>query len=530
MSTISTSLNTVVSPGVSQAQIQTQNVNPQLAPASSAPASTSVAPPASSYQVNLRSSASGTVGQTYNQAGVVSASASATVAPTAWWENKGDDHFSYLLEQNAVSATTTAGRFNGLASGLIERLHVTGANVKQAYITTSVDADAGSKAVAEAGQVSLSDLRDRPDQSLGLSVKLASGQKVSLSIKSNGNGLSVEASSDTELSETDSKALDKLAAGLEAAAQSYFGEQKINLNALSGFDTSVVSSLELNIKSGDRQVDFRIDQSHHQLKLTSPSGVIDIDVKHDNAGLRGNATQREQAIQQFLGQIDSAAKRGHADEGLIAQYKEAFSAVQKINTTDDTDNLSALAPAKAPSFWDAGASSLLTGLADFDAKITGETTTPNPLRLQESDYFNFQTSQKTTQEGQLSSGKISQKLESSLSAAFHLELKSGKKPELGESKNSQNYRYFKVDDHESSKLELGFEKNQLNSARLEKSHDRNLSISSYEFGKLIDSTTVPDKQTTVIDFSVNPTRDNTATEQALQRQRIITGLSGKIFL
>ncbi len=527
MSTISNSLNVTTSPGGYQVRDASQQT---ATPASGAVANSSSysTSTSSSYQVNLRSSGvdAASQTQTYNQAGVTSA----TVAPSQWWENKSDDHFSYLLEQNAIASTTTAGRFNGLASGLIERLHTTGANVKQGYISTSLDAGADSKAVAEAGQVSLNDLRDRPDQSVGLNVKLASGHNVSLSIKSNANGLSVEASSDAELSEADSKALDKLAAGLEAAAQSYFTDKKINLDGLSGFDTSVVSSLELNIKAGDRQLDFKINDSHHQLKLTSPTGVIDIDVKHDNAGLKGNAAQRNNAIQQFLGQIDSAAKRGNADEALISQYKDAFSVMQKINTSDDDNAVGGLVPAKTPAFWDKSASSLLTGLADFDAKITGATTTPNPLRLQESDYFNFQTSQKTTQEGHLSNGKISQNLESSLSAAFHLELKSGRKPTLDESKNSQNYRYFKVDDRESSKLDLGFEKNQLNSARLEKSHDRNLSISSYELGKLVDTKNQPDKQTTVIDFANISGSNNTVSEQALQRQRIITALSGKIFL
>lgn len=522
MSTISTNLNVASKPAVSQ----TPEAGNQAASAVTAVPTNTGNSSTAAYQVNLRSLRIDSAGQTYDQSGAVSA----TPVSSAWWENKGTDHFSYLLEQNATSTITTAGRFNGLATGLVGRLRISGTEVKQAYIATSVEAGASSKAVAEAGEVSLNDLRDRPDQSLGLKVKLASGHTVALSVKSNTNGLSVEASSDTELSETDSKALEKLAAGLEAAAQSYFADQRINLNALSGFDTSVVSSLELNIKTGDRQLDFKIDQSHHQLKLTSPGGVVDIDVSHDNPGLRGDATQRNKAIQQFLEQVDNAAKRGNADEGLVAQYKEAFSAVQKINTNDDDSTAGYLLPVKTPAFWDNSAGSLLTGLADFNAKITGVTTTPNPLRLQESDYFNFQTSQETTQEGHLTSGKISQKLESSLSAAFHLELKSGRKPVLGEDKNSQNYRYIKVDDHESSKLDLGFEKNQLNSARLEKSHDRNLSVSRYELGKLLDTKNFPDKQTIVTDLTQSAGRDDTASEQAQRRQHIIAALSGKIFL
>lgn len=525
MSTTIAGLNTAAttSSNVSRTQdasSQTGVVNTATVPAIST---------AASYQVNLRTSRTESASQTYTQSGTASATAAATTAPSQWWENKSDDHFSYLLEQNAIATTTTAGRFNGIAAGLIERLHTTGADVRQAFIATSVDAGADSKTVDQAAQVSLNDLRDRPDQSLGLTVKLASGRSVTLSIKSNASGLSVEASSDAELSEADSKALEKLATGLEAAAQSYFTDQKINLDALSGFDTSVVSSLKLNINAGDRQLDFSIDQSHHQLKLTSASGVVDIDVSHDNPGLKGNAAQRNKAIQQFLTQIDSAAKRGNADEGLVSMYKDAFSAMQKINTSDSVTGPASLVPAKAPAFWDGSAGSLLTGLADFDAKIKGVTTSPNPVRLQESDYFNFQTSQKTTQEGNQANGKISQNLESSLSAAFHLELKSDRKPVLGESKNSQNYRYIKVDDHESSKLTIGFEKNQLNSARLEKSHDRNLSVSRYELGKLVDTKNSPDKQSTVIDFAVGSGLNNTASEQALQRQRIIAALSGKIF-
>ncbi|MFZ6742198.1 hypothetical protein ACO0LC_03120 [Undibacterium sp. JH2W] len=482
---------------------------------------TSTATP--SYQLNLRAARTVLVSQTYDETGFVPAPA------TQWLENKSDDAFSYMLEQNA-RLPTVAGRFNGLASGLIERFQTTHGDFKQAVIGNYPAQAGASQNVADLSQARLNNLREHADQSLGLSVTLASGRSIDFSIKSNVDGLSVEASSSAELTESESRALEKLAAGLEKTANSYFVDQRINLDALASFDTFAISSLKLDIKVGEQELNFNIDQSHHQLNIKSASGQIDIDVSHDNPGLRGNTAQRNKAILLFLGQIDNAGNRGSADKELISLYKDAFSIMQKINTEEDSSDLSTQLPGRAPSFWDDAAQPLLTGLADFSAKISGVVSTPNPAHLQESDYFNYQVSQKTTQQGHAANGNISQILDSRLSAAFHQELKSDVKPVLTNDKNSQSYRYSTVEDHASSKLVLGFDKNQLHSASLEKSSDRLLSVSRFEFGRLVSTQTHPDKQDSKINLQVNTGPHASASEQALQRLRMVDSLRNQIFL
>ncbi|MBC3906806.1 hypothetical protein [Undibacterium umbellatum] len=477
----------------------------------------------SSYQLNLRTARAVLMPQTYDQAGFVPDPVS------QWLENKSDDTFSYMLEQNA-RLTTVSGRFNGVASGVIERFQTTQGDFKQAVVATYPAQSNANQNVAELSQARLNNLRENADQSMGLSVTLASGRSIEFSIKSNADGLSVEASSSAQLTESESRALEKLAAGLEKTANSYFADQRINLDALANFDTFAISSLKLEIKVGEQELNFNINQSHHQLNIKSASGQIDIDVSHDNPGLRGNAAQRNKAIQLFLGQIDTAGNRGGADKELVSLYKDAFSIMQKINTEEDGSDLSTQLPGRAPSFWDDAAQPLLTGLADFNAKITGVVSTPNPAHLQESDYFNYQVSQKTTQQGHAANGSISQILDSRLSAAFHQELKSNEKPVLSSDRNSQSYRYSKVEDHASSKLILGFDKNQLNSASLEKSSDRLLSVSSYELGKLVSTQTHPDKQDSRINLHVNTGPHASASAQAQQRLRMVDSLRNQIFL
>lgn len=508
-----------VAAGASQALVLDKPAGSAALPvdAASSPAATP------SYQLNLRTARTVFVPQTYDQTGSVPAPA------TQWLENKSDDTLSYMLEKNARS-TTVAGRFNGVASGLIERFQTTHGEFKQAVIGNYPAQTGASQNVAELSQARLNNLREHADQSLGLSVTLASGRSVEFSIKSNVDGLSVEASSSAELTESESRALEKLAAGLEKTANSYFADQRINLDALASFDTFAISSLKLDIKVGEQELNFNINQSHHQLNIKSASGEIDIDVSHDNPGLRGNAAQRNKAIQLFLGQIDSAGNRGSADKELVSLYKDAFSIMQKINTEEDGSDLSTQLPGRAPSFWDDAAQPLLTGLADFSAKISGVVSTPNPARLQESDYFNYQVSQKTTQQGHASNGNISQILDSRLSAAFHQELKSDVKPVLTGDVGSQNYRYSKVEDHASSKLVLGFDKNQLNSASLEKSSDRLLTVSRVEFGKLVSTQTHPDKQDSKINLQVNTGPHASASAQAQQRLRMVDSLRNQIFL
>ncbi|MFZ6870639.1 hypothetical protein ACO0LF_01040 [Undibacterium sp. Di27W] len=473
-----------------------------------------------SYQLDLRTARTVLVPLTYNQSGF------APVATTHWLENKGDDDFSYLIEQNAKSSSV-AGRFKGISSALFEHFQTTHGDFKQAVIASQAGQGIDARNVADISQAKLSNLRDFADQSLGLSVTLASGRSVDFVIKNNADGLSVEASSSSELTDSESRALEKLAAGLEKTANSYFTDQHINLDALTGIDSFAFSSLKLDIKAGEKELNFSIDQSHHQLSIKSASGSINIDVSHDNSGLRGNAAQRNKAIQQFIGQIDSAGDRGNADKELLSLYKEAFTAVQKINTEDDATDFKTQLPGRVPSFWDNTAQPLLTGLADFDAKLSGVPSTPNPARLQESDYFNLQFSQKTTEQGYAANGSISQVLQSRLSAAFHQELKSNEKPVLGKDANAQNYRYSKVEDSASSKLVLGFDKNQLNSVSLEKNHDRSLTVSRYEQGKLVNTQNHPDTQDSKVNLHVDTGPNYSESAQALQRLRIVISLTGQ---
>ncbi|MFZ6657518.1 hypothetical protein [Undibacterium sp. TJN19] len=491
-----------------------------------ATATTVTAAASSAYSLNLQASNVNQVPLTYDKSGLQ------PFNPVQVWSNNENDELSQLLGQRN-SLDGAASRFKGLGAALIARYQATPEPYQQA-VSSYVGAVSASSAVAkpeELAKASFDKLEYHPDQSVNLSVKLHSGSTINFSIKSNANGISVEASGSAELGELEKKALDTIAGGLESAVAAFFNGGHVNLDAISKFDTNVVSSVALDIQSADSQLKFQIDQTQHQLKINTTAGAIDITVARDNTVLPGSTSQRNQAIQHYLAQIDSASSRGHADDKLISLYKEAFTGMHKINTQNADDNAINLntAPVDRPVFWDQSIQPLLTGLADFDAKITGVEDASNPARLQETDFFNYQTSQKTQTTGGGLSGKVSQVLDSRLSAAFHEELKTGKKPLLTESASSQNYRYTTIDDHVTSKLVLGFEKGQLASAHLEKTAKQLTSVSTYELGVLRAKQNYPNSQHQVDDFRVTADRgDNTNTE-ALQRTRIIAQLSGKIF-
>ena len=101
----------------------------------------------------------------------------------------------------------------------------------------------------------------------------------------------------------------------------------------------------------------------------------------------------------------------------------------------------------------------LSGMADFSASITQGPVASNPYRTGEQDGFSFLATQRTSISGVQSLGvNVSQESETNLVASFHKPLPGVKDLNLTLDPETQNYRYFLIEDVENSKTDLAYDR------------------------------------------------------------------------
>jgi hypothetical protein len=142
-----------------------------------------------------------------------------------------------------------------------------------------------------------------------------------------------------------------------------------------------------------------------------------------------------------------------------------------------------------------GDHAMLTGLADFDASVTQTPVAANPTRSAEQVYFSYNVSQDTSLTGASEVDRgISQKQDSSLTAAYHRALYADVPVALGDSRSAQNYYYEQIDDAASSTTDIAYRDGRLASASVMQSASQSRREMKYEMGRLVDDTTTPDQE------------------------------------
>lgn len=403
-------------------------------------------------------------------------------APGLAWENTTQNKVTTTMAGNLFSQAT-GDRFRGLGAALLTQVSTTGLSYSQSVIQPN----SSSVLSASALTAVQTNLRTHADNSINLTIKTASGATVTLSLASNGDGLSAQVDvSGGKLTDAELAAVGKLADGFQSAIDGLSAKPpKLNLDGLSQFDKSVLSSVDLTaqFKDGDIQsLSFQADAKQRSVSVSSLQGDLKLSVDTSNSAILGTAAQQAKAMQAYLKQFDAAQSRGKGDEQLLGMFKDAFTALNS--------NLDSTAASSSPVLSKAD-HALLSGLADFTAAVTQTTQTSNPMRTNEVDAFDYKVSQATSATGSQANRVISQQQQANLTASYHESLNPGIKLALGTDKATQNYTYYKIDDSLSSSSKIAYKKNELIDATLSHSSKQSSTALKYVLGNLESTITTP---------------------------------------
>jgi len=453
----------------------------------------SVTSPPATAETSGISSAATSIAPLATPASVVTLSAAAQAvdgAPPAplVWERNNKDGVSALVARN-YNHQPAASRFKNLGAALLERFKTDSSDFSQSVQRSSQDSSTGTYDALVYTQ--LPPLHRVGDDQAGLTITTKSGVKVSLALDSSDNGVAVQVQSSGKLSDDERAALAGLSGAFQQAIDGLAAvPPKIDLSGLTGFDASVLSSVDLRsqikLNQTDTQLlDFHADAKQRSVRFSGPAGEAKINVDLSQPAAWGSKEQQAKALVNYLRQFDQAAMRGHADPELAGLFKDAFTAMH------GNYGQQAAAPQQRITLADQD-HAILTGLADFSASITQTETAPNPLRLGEHDSFDYQTSQSTSVQGRSQLDRsIAQQQLSQLKASYHAPSKPDGLLALTLDRASQTYNYVLVDDDASSNAALAYKDGALANATLEQAARQSTRTVKYRMDKQIEDITIP---------------------------------------
>ncbi|NWD71102.1 lactate dehydrogenase [Pseudomonas gingeri] len=468
---------------------------------------------------------------TYNARGALP---NAALQPA--WEGSPLDRVSFTMGGNLASKSNSA-RFAGLGAALLTQLAEGRKNISQSVVQQS-----GSKPL-NAAELSAAQAKlhsDNVDSAITLTLKTASGKTVTLSLSNQDTGMAVQAQVEGgDLTDQESAALAKMAKGFQSAIDGLTAEPpQLKLDALTQFDSKVFSSVDLNTKlkiddNNTPTLVFHADSQQRSVKMSGPSGDLQLSVDLKNQAILGNASQQAKALQSYLKQIDAAAARGHADRDMMSMFKDAFSSLNSNYPATRATSTPATVNPLAPTNLDRN---LLTGLADFSASMTQKSEASNPMRPLERDTFAYNVSQTTQLKGSDPQNRsIEQHQQSSLNASFHQSL-SGQKLRLTTNADSQNYLFYQIADTADSQTSIGYKDGELTNASVTQSASQSTHIAKYVMGRLVDQTSTPVNTSKtqsfldVLERSLHPDQDDKTSTGAARLKELLAGLQDKVLL
>jgi hypothetical protein len=453
--------------------------------------------------------------ETYTSRGAVTGSESKVVQ-----ESEGYNKVTYAMLGNLDSSSTNT-RFRGVGAALMQQL-AEGKSTSFSQSLLKASASNSPSAITSAQ----SDLHNKSANTFSLTLKMASGATVTLSLAGGSRGLAVSADvSGGKLSSEELNALGDLADSFQGAIDGLSAvPPSLKLGDLAKLDPNMFSSVDLSSslkldEDTTQTFSFHADSVSKSLSLVGPNGNIALTVDTKNAAILGNKEQQAKALTAYLDQFDEARKRGEGDDNLMSLFKTAFTDLNGFNSPvaaagGATQRLNAMTLNDV----DHG---MLTGLADFTASIGQPQSRPNPMHLDEIDKFTYNVSQSSVTKGTSQQNRsLEQNQQSSLSAAFHKNLYPGSTLELTSEKKSQNYYYTEIEDKASTTTKLAYEKGSLVEASLSQSATQTTRTRKYVMGELESDIYTP-KEVTKSKNMLG------MIEAALQRDRDSRQMSGK---
>lgn len=442
--------------------------------------------------------------------------------PAPLWESTEQNKVTDTIASN-VGALKTATRFRNLGAAVLSQFAASGSGFSQSVLR------AVGTSVPDASALSAmqSNLHTHAANTIGLTIKTASGATVTVSLSSSTDGLGAQVSvSGGKLSDRELAAIGQMAEGFQAAIDGLGATPpKLSLDGLAGFDKTVLTSVDLSAKlkgSDIKTLSFSADANQRSVSLSSVQGDLQLSVDTGNATVAGSAQQQAKALEAYLAKFDAARARGHGDKQLMDLFKDAF---KGLNSHVD----SAAAGAGSPLLSKADRG-LLTGLADFSASISQTAQLVNPMRPAEVDSFAYSVSQSTRLKGTLADRSIDQQQQSHLSASYHQSLYPGAALQLGSDRSSQNYTYYKIDDNASSGASIAYKNGALVAATLSQSGTQSSTALKYVMGRLESTVTTP--QSTAESSSVKDLLDAVLHDKgvgsAARNQQVIDRLHERV--
>ncbi|WP_156407593.1 hypothetical protein [Achromobacter sp. Root83] len=415
--------------------------------------------------------------------------ASSLAAGGLVWEREALDPVSTVIA-STISARTLAGRLEGVASALLARFKTDGGNFSQsAMLARSAEQLDGLTGTTQASSPA------QANDAYTLRITTASGVKVAVTLDNRAEGLAVQIEvTEGELTETERNAI----AGLSKAFQDTVDglsavPPRMAFAGLAKFSTGVLSSVSLQTTTSangviSQTVDFVADSKQRSLSIKSAAGVVKVDIDISKPLVYGNAQQRAAAVSVYLQQFDSAQSRGRGDKDLMALFKDAFTELHQ--SYDPGAAPSSQVPRRVAAGYTYR--SLLSGMADFSASVSQTMQISNPYKTSEIDQFTYQVSQSSSVSGRpLFDLAVKQEQRASLSASYHTALTPKMQLDLTKDKDTQNYRYFQINDQTSSQTDLRYEEGALASATLTNTRKLSMRMQAYVKGELIEDNTTP---------------------------------------
>lgn len=295
--------------------------------------------------------------------------------PTRSWASAPGDAISSLMQRNAANGTgSLASQWRGLGGALLARLAEQGGDYRQTLVQHASGV-AASDALASARDSAVA---------LQLRIRTQSGATVDLSIAVNRGsgsvqgGLQVDMRSSGALTDAERKALGALAEGFDKALGGLgrADQPQLDLSGLLAYDAKQLSSIELMVRSpraDDPLRSFSLQASAREKRIDMQGTAGDLSLRLDAAQPLAAAReeQRQASIAQYLAQFDAAADRGHIGAELVEQLRQAFAQLHGANGEQ------AQAPGGTPPAVQNQVAPLLSGLADFELRIEGESRKTN---------------------------------------------------------------------------------------------------------------------------------------------------------
>lgn len=322
------------------------------------------------------------------------------------WAASPQDAISTLMARNAggLGGGSLSAQWRGLGSALLDRLAQQPGDYRQTLV---------QHASGVAATDALASARDNA-VTVQLRIQTRSGTTVELSIAVNRganqaqSGLQVEISSAGPLTDAERQALAALGEGLDKALAGLgrADTPQLDLAGLLAYDKRLLSSLDLTVRSPTptdplRTFSLQVNAREQRLEMQGKAGELALRLDAAAPLASAREDQRQAAIAQYLAQFDAAGERGHVGAELVTQLRQAF--VQLHGAPGATPTAAAGTPQAVQN----QVAPLLSGLADFELRLSGEFQKTNENGyLAEMTQARYEVTQRTQVQRTSASGDI----------------------------------------------------------------------------------------------------------------------------